>query len=312
MISKLVLNLPLRVVLGRTRKGKDNSFPINLNEYRNANFHTLNNAKVKFKEQIQDQLDPLPVFEWVEFEYFLYPGSNRDLDTNNICSIADKFFADAFVESGKLEDDNYRFLRRTVFSIAEVDKKNPRVEVHITGVIKEPATVQIQANLDNNDFMTALEEYVRSRMTVPEGKKVTFDITAGRGDKGYTAVVIFADPDEPEIAQQIRAAGRSTNRLGENVMPTTQEPQAPQTAPVEAPQPVQQMQASALFQTPAPAPTPLPEAAPKAMSGIMIQQPTQKADEPFQPEATEGESVEEAAPVPEAPKPLFSFPAAKA
>jgi hypothetical protein len=243
----LIVNLPLRV---RVTKKKD--FLINLNQYRNAHFLTLNRAKILFKEAIHDQLVKLPVFETVEFKYFLFPGSLHELDTNNICSIADKFFSDALVEAGKLEDDNYRFLTKSTFEFASVDKANPRVEVHITGKIKENS-MQIQALLDHSDFIQALEQYVRKHYPIPEGTKPEIDITAGRGDKGYSAIVTFStDPalDAPSTAptmlekavdpmqKSLQEHGNVMQRLGGATLPdvSTKAPE-PQPEPETQPEP---------------------------------------------------------------------------
>lgn len=216
-----VLNLPLRIFLGNSRKKKANGekaerfFYINLNQYRNADFHTLNKAKILFKEMVQEQINKLPTFEWVTLQYYLFPGSHRDMDTNNVCSIADKFFSDALVESGKLEDDNYRFLKDTRFTPMEVDKTNPRVEVHIIGKEKEDP-MQMQITLTHEDFMQALHNHVKAAFPVPEGVVPTFDITAGRKDNGYSAVVTFDlnQKSEDPIATAARKEGNVMQRLG--------------------------------------------------------------------------------------------------
>ena len=244
----LVLDLPLRILLSHKRKKKENGdkipnyFYINLNEYRNANFFTLNNAKVKFKEIIQNQLDKLPYFEWVELEYILRPGSAKDMDTMNICSIADKFFSDALVESGKLPDDNYRYLRSVRSSCGPIDRENPRVEVILTGEFRKEQPVQLQALLDHNDFMEALDAHVRKTFPVPEGTTPNIDITAGRGDKGYSAVVTYASSTDTQpapsaataqIAASLKAEGNSMARLDQPALPdVTKKEEAP--GPVES------------------------------------------------------------------------------
>lgn len=108
---------------------KKNTFSINLNEYRNAHFHVLNKAKVVFAEMIAPVLATIPAMLTTKLHFKLFFGSNRDVDTANVCSIVEKFFCDAMVSHGILEDDNRRFLVGSTSDFGGVDTKNPRVEV---------------------------------------------------------------------------------------------------------------------------------------------------------------------------------------
>lgn len=339
-----ILNLPLKIFLGNSRKKKANGekaerfFYVNLNQYRNADFHTLNKAKILFKELVQDQINKLPTFEWVTLQYYFFPGSHRDMDTNNVCSIADKFFSDALVESGKLEDDNYRFLRDTRFTPMDVDKTNPRVEVHIIGKEKEDP-VQMQITLTNEDFMQALHNHVKAAFPVPEGVEPSFDITAGRGDKGYTAVVTFdlnqkkEEPAAPEhpIARAARKEGNVMQRLGTVELtpkpldvttafdPPKEEapaegPEGQAEAPVEEPadEPITEPTTELPAATPAPA-----EDAPEALEPKTVTKQTSlfslggaKA-EVAGASAPAGEAVGGASAEPAKPKGMFSFDAKK-
>ena len=108
---------------------KKRTFSINLNEYRNAHFFTLNKAKIMFAEAIAPALALIPKMVSTKLHFQLFFGSNRDVDTANVCSIVEKFFCDAAVEQGILEDDNRRFLLGSSADFGGVDTKNPRVEV---------------------------------------------------------------------------------------------------------------------------------------------------------------------------------------
>lgn len=108
---------------------KKNTFSINLNEYRNAHFHVLNKAKVVFAEMIAPVLASIPRMNTTKLHFKLFFGSNRDVDTANVCSIVEKFFCDAMVSHGILEDDNRHFLIGSTSDFGGVDTKNPRVEV---------------------------------------------------------------------------------------------------------------------------------------------------------------------------------------
>lgn len=282
----LVLNLPLRI---RNRVKTESYFYLNMNAYRNAPFHELSDMKIKFAEMVQNQIAMCPEFEWVEFKYILFPGNAREMDTNNICSIVDKFFCDAFVKAGKLFDDNYKYLRKSSFEFGEIDRNNPRVELHITGQEKEEQ-MQLQALLDHNDFMEALDAHVRKTFPVPEGTTPQIDITAGRGDKGYSAVVTYASATDTQpapsaatasLAQSLKEQGNSTNRTSDKPLDLTAQKEAPKAAV---------------------------EPKPAAMSGETI--PAEpKADSVFaKPEVVEeAQVVEPEAEAAPAVKPLFNF-----
>lgn len=107
-------------------------FYLNLNVYRNTHRHTLNKMKVDYTERMIPKLKHLPVFHSpIIIKFVLYPSNERLCDVDNICSIHSKFFLDALVKAGKVEDDNYLFVKETRHAIGEVDKTNPRVDVYI-------------------------------------------------------------------------------------------------------------------------------------------------------------------------------------
>ena len=120
------ISLPLSVPV--TKKSK---FSLNLNQYRNAHYYTLNTAKTKFQDIAKEAIISLPKMDKISLVYTLFPPTKRDLDVANICSIVDKFFSDAMVANGKLEDDNYHFLPEVSYRFGNIDKLNPRVEVQI-------------------------------------------------------------------------------------------------------------------------------------------------------------------------------------
>jgi len=117
---------PLKVPVSKSK-----FFILNINNYRNTHYHVLNKAKIAYKEHMYEQIKDIPVLSCVKIKYTLYPGTKRRTDTSNVLSIHDKFFADALVENGKLEDDNYLFVTGSEYLFGGVDKKNPRVEIEI-------------------------------------------------------------------------------------------------------------------------------------------------------------------------------------
>lgn len=123
----MILELPITIKVGRK------NFALNLNFYRNAHYQTLNRMKGEFGSEISELISTLPTFKWVNLTYTLYPKTRRLCDVSNICSIVDKFFCDALVNQGKLEDDNYQIVKQVTYKFGQVDKENPRVTVELIG-----------------------------------------------------------------------------------------------------------------------------------------------------------------------------------
>jgi len=118
---------PLRVPVTKTK-----FFTLNLGIYRNSHFHVLNKAKIEYKKAISNQLLALPKLSVIEVTYTYYPKTKRKCDLDNVCSTTAKFFQDALVETGLLEDDDYLHIPKTTFLFGSVDKVNPRIEIRIT------------------------------------------------------------------------------------------------------------------------------------------------------------------------------------
>lgn len=110
---------------------------LNLNEYRNTHYRILNNAKINYKEVMKKQIEKAKRLGKALFVYTVYPGSKRSFDIGNICCIHEKFFEDAFVELGKLEDDNANFLPLVVYMYGGIDKDNPRVDIEAMELNRE-------------------------------------------------------------------------------------------------------------------------------------------------------------------------------
>jgi Holliday junction resolvase RusA-like endonuclease len=125
-MAEYLLSAPIKLERPRSR-----DLPLNLNEYRNTHFQTLNNLKKRFKGRMEGQIRELPILNRIEIHYTLYPASKRLCDVANILSVVDKFFCDALSELGKIEDDNYLFIPRVSYSFGQVDKNNPRAEILI-------------------------------------------------------------------------------------------------------------------------------------------------------------------------------------
>lgn len=129
-MNQFKIDLPLFVMLPRKTK-KDKRIALNLNIYRNLHHMSLNQSKIAFKMAVLGKLTSLPSMDKITLEYALYPKTKRLVDVANVCSIVDKYFCDALVETGKLPDDNYKHLASVVYRFGEVDPINPRCEVLI-------------------------------------------------------------------------------------------------------------------------------------------------------------------------------------
>lgn len=80
---------------------------------------------------MQPQIEPLPIMQGATIRYVLFVGTKRLCDVANVCSVVDKFFLDALVESGKLPDDNYQYVPKVTYEFGGYDKGNPRIEIII-------------------------------------------------------------------------------------------------------------------------------------------------------------------------------------
>lgn len=210
-----VVSVPYWVVLG---KKKPKKFYLNLNVYRNAHFHQLNNAKEAFHDLCKDRLQELPVYLSVALTYKLYPQSLQLCDVPNICCIVDKFFSDTLVQLGKIPDDNYRIVKRVAFEFGEVDKSNPRVEVTIEPMeTNSGSTVQTMQQKENTMQLTlvqteieeALRQYVTNQVAVKDGKRIDITLRATRGADGYQAIIDIVSSDSPNASDASESGGMS-------------------------------------------------------------------------------------------------------
>lgn len=182
------ITLPWKVPLS---KNKD--FPINLNYYRNACFQELNNAKIKFAKLVSPLLGSVLCMESCSLHYVIFPSSKRECDISNVCSIADKFFSDTLVSSGKITDDNFKVIPNISFSYGQVDPLNPRIEVTITPIGKtlnslEPKDKDMQIILSQEEITEAITAYVGKQLTVADNFTISVALTSARNE-GVSATV---------------------------------------------------------------------------------------------------------------------------
>lgn len=129
-----VVSVPYSVVLGVKQNKKDRVFYLNLNQYRNANHFTLNDAKKEFARIVKPKLINVPSLVQIRMSFILYPKTQQLCDVSNICCIVDKFFSDCLVTENKIPDDNYNHVKMNAYGFGGIDKTNPRVDVIIESV----------------------------------------------------------------------------------------------------------------------------------------------------------------------------------
>ena len=131
-MKELKLTLPLYVMLPR-KTMKDKRHTLNMNVHNGTCYIVRNQAKGIYHKIVKNILgdNSIRFNGKIQLEYIYFHGSKRKVDTNNPCSIIDKYTCDALVELGVFEDDNSSILKRTVFEWGGVDKDNPRCELTI-------------------------------------------------------------------------------------------------------------------------------------------------------------------------------------
>jgi len=212
------ISLPLRVPVSKKKL-----WSLNLNQYRNTHFQTLNKAKAIFTKSVKSQLKGIPRLKRITLKYTVYAPSAQLFDTNNICSIVDKFFQDALIHAGIIEDDHYKIVVGTQFLPGGIDRGNPRVEVEIDSpdtlpvVPPEPVreerrvpTMKIKTViiLTVADLNKALTDYMASNgVTIPEGA----DVQIGNPDaEGQVSVTFEASKGGVQASSKPTQAAKPT------------------------------------------------------------------------------------------------------
>lgn len=181
---------------------KPKTFALNLNVYRNTHFQTLNQMKIKFEEAVKSIIDKLPQMTKVKLTYTLFFGSNRSVDTSNVCCIVDKFFSDCLVNAGKLIDDNINVISEVSYRFGGVDPQNPRCEVTLSEYeVIEPKEEPMQIMIVQAEIEEAIKAHILNLITLKEGQEITVDFKATRGDTGATAEINIGVPNEQKSTQ---------------------------------------------------------------------------------------------------------------
>lgn len=113
---------------------KNKKFMINMNEYRNVFYQTLDKAKKEYKGIMREQILALPRMDRVSIDYEIVVGDKRIRDGNNIQSVTSKFFLDALVEFGVIKDDNMSIVVHEEWNPKGYMKGDGFVEIYIRPV----------------------------------------------------------------------------------------------------------------------------------------------------------------------------------
>lgn len=275
--------LPLAVAVSKKK-----FFTLNLNVYRNAHFQVLNKAKVEFERVVRPLLKSVPKLDKVTLEYVYYHGKGTVPDTNNVCCIADKFFADTLVSAGVLPDDGPKHLAMSTFRPGGVDREHPRIEAIIRRTIPErnhEMKVATIATLSAADVQAALKDYLIKQF--PQAKNTESLVFNQAGDGTYEVrfeadVALAPQEVNPKKAAKAQASPPQAPALPATSKPPElfKEPSAGELAQMK-----DLLQQSAETK-PQPAPAPKPAATPAPSPGLFSFEPA--------PEAAQGPSSEEA------------------
>jgi len=123
------INVPLRVMIGKKW------FACSMNNYRNAHHHILNQAKIEFKKQVQQQIFSLPQMDKIKIHYEFFYADKRVHDLDNSLSVIAKFFSDSLVDAGILSNDDYHHITQISASFGGLSKDNPRCMCTITEIL---------------------------------------------------------------------------------------------------------------------------------------------------------------------------------
>lgn len=212
-----VVVLPISI-----RTGKKKTFALNLNQYRNAHYFTLNKAKQLFQDEVMPAILLLPRMSGVKLTYTLFMGTNRAADLSNICSIVDKFFCDALVNGNRLPDDNLGLIDSIDYRFGGVDKGRPRIEVTLEPTeIIEDMTMRI--HIVQEEIEQAISDFILNRISINDDQDLKIEIAATRGEQGFTASIeVFTREPEPDVMEQpVAAPKQRRNRAGSIAGQTT-------------------------------------------------------------------------------------------
>lgn len=125
---KISINIPVQVFIPRKTKS-DKKFIINLNNYRNSHYITLNEAKKLYKKIVESELENINISFDSVYLIFVHHPKHNNIDTANVLSIAEKFACDA-IQPNIIKNDSRREIMGHFYFPGELSN-DPYVEMHI-------------------------------------------------------------------------------------------------------------------------------------------------------------------------------------
>lgn len=213
-MNRGVVTAPLRI--HKNKKG--DKWSVNLNQYRNTHFQSLNKLKKNYKDLVYSQVNHLPPFTCIRLTIHIYAANKRLFDIGNVGSIHEKFFLDALVELGKLKDDDYTHCPETHTYFKGIDKDNPRVEFIIEEIpmslfqINKPERIPVDIRTTTHDLEQLIRDAIAEEdpsIDVTEIRLVgleAIEIDAFVGDapkKKTTRKAKKAEPKKEEVPTEV-------------------------------------------------------------------------------------------------------------
>ena len=127
--------MPLAVFLPR-KTMPPRKYIVNKNNERNWNPFVCKAVKVAYCDVARLQLNGLVFNPRIRLDFTYYKPTARRSDRTNVLSQHEKFFADAMVECGCMEDDSDEYIAHSHYYGGQLDRKNPRVEIVVSELIE--------------------------------------------------------------------------------------------------------------------------------------------------------------------------------
>ena len=192
MTQEYKINLPINIPQSKTK-----NFTLNLNQYRNTHYQTLNAVKERFTKLVKDRVAILPAMAKVSVKYTLFTGSNHLSDIMNFICIVDKFFCDSLVHYKKLPDDNYNHLISVSGTFGGIDKSNPRVEATLYDIeLEEPMKIIVTSQ----EITNLIDNYIRVSLNLKTDQEFSYS-----GQFADTEVVLGPKTDTAQATQAVQA-----------------------------------------------------------------------------------------------------------
>lgn len=129
MGRKILIQMPLAMV---DLSGKRRT--LSLNHYHNWHYQVRNRLKHQYSVLAKLRMPNGVKFERVALKLTLFKRSNQRVDRANFLAVHEKFFCDAAVQKGIIEDDNDSVIMSTTYLSGGVDRDFPRVEIEMMEV----------------------------------------------------------------------------------------------------------------------------------------------------------------------------------